>query len=189
MYTSHHVIEEPVFAKFILANPRFSWFWLLVRIYVGWQWWQAGWTKIHSPLWVGNQAGGALTGFINGALGKVSGEHPDVQGWYGWFLSHIVLPHAVLWSNAISFGEVVVGVALLLGLFTGIAAFFGLFMNFNYLLAGTVSINPILFILALGLVLAWRVAGFLGLDYWVLPWIGTPWHKGTLGDTELPFSI
>ena len=42
------------------------------------------------------------------------------------------------------------------------------------------SINPILFVLALGLVLSWRVAGFLGLDYWALPAIGTPWHRGTL---------
>jgi thiosulfate dehydrogenase [quinone] large subunit len=63
------------------------------------------------------------------------------------------------------------------GLFTGIAAFFGAFMNMNYLLAGTVSINPILFLGQLGLVLAWRIAGWIGLDRWVLPILGTPWHK------------
>jgi thiosulfate dehydrogenase [quinone] large subunit len=181
---NHHTIEEPKFVKFILQNPKFAWFWLIIRVYVGWQWLEAGWDKIHNAIWVGPDAGGALTGFVNGALGKMGGTHPDVSGWYGWFLQHAVLPHASLWSHMVAYGEFLVGIALIVGILTGIAAFFGLFMNLNYLLAGTVSTNPILFILALGLVLAWRVAGFLGLDYWVLPAIGTPWHKGTLTGGE-----
>ncbi len=180
MKTSHHTIEEPRFAKFILQNPKFAWFWLIVRVYVGWEWLVAGWDKIHNQAWVGPQAGAALSGFLNGALAKTGGAHPDVQGWYAWFLEHAVLPHTSLWSHAVAYGEVIVGVALILGLFAGIAAFFGLFMNLNYLLAGTVSTNPILFVLALGLMLAWRVAGFIGLDYWLLRMIGTPWHRGDL---------
>ena len=48
-------------------------------------------------------------------------------------------------------------------------------MSFNYLLAGTVSTNPLLGLLAILLVLAWRIAGFLGLDHWLLPVLGTPW--------------
>lgn len=181
---NYHTIEEPGFSKFIFQNPKFAWFWLIIRVYVGWQWVEAGWEKIHNPAWVGSGAGGALSGFLNGALAKTAGAHPDVQGWYGWFLGHIVLPHATLWSHAVAYGELLVGIALIVGLFTGIAAFFGLFMNLNYLLAGTVSVNPILFVLALGLVLAWRVAGFLGLDYWALPLLGTPWHPGTLARRE-----
>ena len=77
-------------------------------------------------------------------------------------------------------GEVLVGVALVIGALTGIAAFFGLFMNLNYLLAGTVSTNPVLFVLAIGIILAWRVAGFYGADAYLLPLLGTPWKKGTL---------
>jgi thiosulfate dehydrogenase [quinone] large subunit len=53
-------------------------------------------------------------------------------------------------------------------------------MNANYLLAGTVSTNPILFILATWLVLAWRVAGWWGLDRWALPLVGVPGAPGTL---------
>ena len=64
------------------------------------------------------------------------------------------------------------------GIFTGIAAFFGSFMNINYLLAGTVSTNPILFAIATWLVLAWKVAGWWGLDRWILPALGTPWRTG-----------
>jgi thiosulfate dehydrogenase [quinone] large subunit len=65
-------------------------------------------------------------------------------------------------------------------LFGGIAAFFGGFMNASYLLAGTVSTNPVLFILATWLVLAWRVAGYWGLDRWVLPLLGVPGAPGIL---------
>ena len=79
-----------------------------------------------------------------------------------------------------SWGEFLVGMALILGLFTGIAAFFGSFMNMNYLLAGTVSTNPILLVVALLLVLAWKTAGWWGLDRWLLPALGTPWRPGAV---------
>ena len=80
----------------------------------------------------------------------------------------------------VAYGELLVGVALTLGLFTGIAAFFGGFMNMNYLFAGTVSTNPLLFLIQLFLILAWRVAGWYGLDRYILPLLGTPWDKGKL---------
>jgi thiosulfate dehydrogenase [quinone] large subunit len=92
----------------------------------------------------------------------------------------VVLPHAAFWSYLVTFGEVLVGVALILGIFTGIAAFFGSFMNMNYLLAGSVSVNPILLMIALILVLAWKTAGWWGLDRWVLPALGTPWSPGLI---------
>jgi thiosulfate dehydrogenase [quinone] large subunit len=30
---------------------------------------------------------------------------------------------------------------------------------------------------AIGLILAWKVAGYIGLDYFLLPWVGTPWGR------------
>ena len=91
-----------------------------------------------------------------------------------------MLPHPVLWSYLVAFGETLVGIALIVGLFTGMAAFFGSFMNVNYLLAGTISTNPILFIIATWLVLAWKIAGWWGLDRWALPALGTPWSPGLI---------
>ena len=77
-------------------------------------------------------------------------------------------------------GEVLIGVALIVGLFTGIAAFFGGFMNWNFMMAGTASTNPLLFVIAVALILAWKVAGYYGLDRYVLPALGTPWQTGAL---------
>jgi thiosulfate dehydrogenase [quinone] large subunit len=172
--------EDPPIAKALFGDVRWAWVWLILRLYVGWEWLHAGWGKVTNPAWTGNKAGAAITGFVNHALTQTGGEHPDVQGWYAWFLNHLVLPNAVLWSYMITSGEVLVGIALILGIFTGLAAFTGSFMNVNYLLAGTVSTNPILFAIATWLVLAWKTAGWWGLDRWVLPALGTPWRPGQI---------
>jgi thiosulfate dehydrogenase (quinone) large subunit len=174
------VFEDPPVAQALFGDVRWAWIWLILRLYLGWQWVNAGWGKITNSAWVGSDAGKAISGFVQGALSKTGGAHPDVQSWYATFLQNIVLAHPVLWSYLISFGEFLVGVALILGLFTGLAAFFGSFMNFNYLLAGAVSTNPILFAIATFLVLAWKTAGWWGLDRWVLPALGTPWRPGTV---------
>ncbi len=169
---------EPAISRFFFGSSGSAALWFVVRMNVGAQWLLAGWEKIKSPVWGTN--GTALNGFVAGALTKSSGANPSVQGWYANFLKDFVLPHASLFSFFVTFGEFLVGLGILLGLFTGIAAGFGIVMNLNYLLAGTVSINPILGVFGLFLVFAWRVAGQIGLDRWILPVIGLPWKIGTL---------
>ena len=175
---SYSTFSDPPIASFAFGNTKTALFWLVVRLYVGWQWLEAGWGKLHNIAWVGDKAGTALGGFIQGALAKASGPHPDVQSWYAWFLQHAVLPNVATWGTVVAYGEFLVGLGLILGVFTGIAAFFGAFMNLNFLLAGTVSINPVIGVLALGLVMAWKVAGYYGIDRWLLPMLGTPWRPG-----------
>jgi thiosulfate dehydrogenase [quinone] large subunit len=69
---------------------------------------------------------------------------------------------------------------LLLGLFTGIAAFFGALLTTAFGLAGIAGVNPIFLILEVLLVTAWRNAGWIGLDRLVLPKLGTPWEPGSM---------
>ncbi|TSC70796.1 MAG: DoxX family protein [Parcubacteria group bacterium Gr01-1014_46] len=153
---------------FIFSSRVMSPVWTVARVYLGYEWAIAGYHKVLNSVWVGSTAGGAITGFVNEALGKTVGEHPDVSVWYAWFLQHAVLPHANTWSHAIAYGEVLVGIGLILGAFTFLAAFFGAFMNVNYLLAGTVSSNPVMLVLAILIMLAHRIAGYIGLDYYIL---------------------
>lgn len=152
----------------IFSNTKLGVLWLVVRLYLGYEWIIAGYEKVINPVWVGPKAGIAITGFVNGALTKTAGEHPDVAMWYAWFLKHLVLPYASYWSHAVAYGEVLVGAGLMLGALTFVAAFFGFFMNLNYLLAGTVSSNPTMLVLALLIMLANRVAGYIGVDYYLL---------------------
>ena len=173
-------IPEPPLARFVFADTRFAWAWLALRLYVGWQWIIAGWAKIHDAVWTGEKAGAALQGFLSGALQKTAGSHPDVSGWYAYFIQNVVIPHAAFFSCVVAYGEVVVGFCLIAGLFTGIAAFFGAFMNVNYLFAGTVSVNPLLLLVELFLILAWRNAGWYGVDRFLLPALGAPWQPGKI---------
>jgi thiosulfate dehydrogenase (quinone) large subunit len=164
--------QEPRLARFLFSSPRASWIWLVVRLYVGYEWITAGWEKVTASAWTGAQAGTALSGFVQNGIKASTGAHPAVQ--------NVVLPHASVFSYLVAFGELLVGVGLILGALTGVAAFFGIVMNANYLLAGAVSTNPILAFLAIFLVLAWRNAGWIGVDRVLLPLMGTPWQPGEL---------
>jgi len=174
---------EPRISKFLFASKYMAPFWTVVRVYLGWLWLQAGWHKVTDPRWVGAEAGTAVSGFLRRAVGLSQGESPSVTGWYAWMIENLFLPMATFMSYVVAFGELLVGIALILGFLTGAAAFFGGLMNVAFLLAGTLSSNPIMFFLATWLVLAWRIAGYYGLDYWVLPYLGAP--RGDFdGDSE-----
>src|SRR3989339_456603 len=160
-------IKEARLVEYLFSSTQFAWVWLLVRLFVGYEWFIAGWVKLFNPLWIGEKAGTAVTGFLHGTLQKTGGLHPAFQSWYAKFFSYLV-----------TYCELLVGVALILGLFTGVVALFGAFMNLNYLIAGTVSVNPELLMFEFLLITAWKNAGWYGMDRWLLPKLGTPWQPG-----------
>ncbi len=169
-------IPEPRLSVILFSDTRASWLWLPLRIWLGWSWLMAGWTKFQNPAWLGDNAGTAITGFLKGAVAKSVGAYPQVSGWYADFIQNFALDHTILFSNLIVFGEIAVGLGLILGVFTGIAAFFGTFMNLNFLFAGTVSTNPVMLLCQLFLILAWRNAGWIGADKWLVSKLGVPWR-------------
>lgn len=173
-----YTIEQSRFAHFFTNDKTAAPLWFIVRLYLGYVWLMAGWEKVINPAWFGSGAGAAMKGFVSGALSKTGGLHPDVQSWYASFLQNAVLPYPVIWSYAITIGELLVGVGLIVGLFTGAAAFFGFLMNINFMLAGTVSVNPIWLVLALGIMLSHRVAGYWGLDRYAKPFLHRLSHRG-----------
>ncbi|GAB6992210.1 DoxX family membrane protein [Paenibacillus pini] len=185
-HRSEIIVPENAVSRFLFVSTRSAWIWLIIRLYVGYEWLTAGWGKIGADAWTGEHSGAALQGFIKGALAKTGGEHPDVTGWYASFLENTILPNAKVFSWIVAYGEFLVGLGLILGLLTGLAAFFGGLMNVSYLFAGSLSSNPLLFILATWLVLAWKVAGFYGLDFWVISKLGTPWRFRSQKEQEKP---
>jgi thiosulfate dehydrogenase [quinone] large subunit len=59
-------------------------------------------------------------------------------------------------------------------------------LNWNFMMAGSASSNPLLFAIAVGLILAWKVSGYIGLDYYLLRALGTPWHGEPVAPTATP---
>ncbi len=173
--------EWPV-ARWLYGSRWASGIWLVARVWLGYEWVKAGTSKI----WGGEAAGfwnggAAVKGFAAGAIAQSHGAHPQVAyGWWVQFLQGFVLPNHAWIAKLVAVSEVTVGVALIAGLFTGIAAFGGLLLNFTYVMSGTVATNPVLIIVGVLLVLAWRNAGYLGLDGLLLPRLGTPWQQGSL---------
>ena len=171
------MVQDPPLVQKLLSHPLAGLLWLPLRIWLGYPWFEAGSHKISNPAWV--TTGDALKGFWTNAV-KVSaetGKGPITFDWYRSFLQFMLDNQAYTWfAKLVAYGEVLIGIALILGIFTGIAAFFGGFMNFNFMLAGSASTNPLLFVIAVGLIMAWKVAGYFGADYFLLRFLGTPWH-------------
>lgn len=172
-------VEGPAFARFLFSNSRAGLVWLPIRLFLGFSWFEAGWHKFTGTGWL--DGGAALAGYWKSATAVTNtGSGPITYDWYREFLSFLLNGgHQAWFAPLIVFGEMAVGIALILGVLTGFAAFFGSFMNMSYLLAGTASTNPIMFALAVGVVVAWKVAGYYGIDRWLLPRLGTPWAPNT----------
>jgi thiosulfate dehydrogenase (quinone) large subunit len=170
-------VEDPPFARKLFENTKMAWLWLPLRLWLGYQWLEAGLHKVENPAWV--QTGEALKGFWTAAVAIPAEGRPAITfDWYRSFLQSMLDAQAYTWfAKLIAYGELLIGVALILGAFTGVAALFGAVMNFNFMLAGSASSNPVLFIIAIGLILAWKIAGLIGLDYFLLPIVGTPWGR------------
>ena len=177
-------IEGPAFTRFLFSNSRAGLFWLPIRLFVGFAWLEAGYHKLTGGGWI--DGGSALAGYWTNAV-KIpdagAGKAPITYEWYRDFINVLLTGHHETWfAWVITFGELAVGIGLLLGALTGLAAFGGALMNMSFLLAGSASTNPVLFTMAIGLILAWKVAGYYGLDRYLLPMLGTPWRPGALPD-------
>lgn len=175
--THNKIISDPPIARFLFSDTRLALVWLAVRLYVGYEWLEAGFHKIQDPTWV--VTGEGLKAFwVNVTKIPAAPAKPPISfDWYRDFLTFLLNTNSYTWfGKLIAFGEAAIGLALILGAFVGIAAAAGAFMNLNFMLAGSASTNPVLFILAVFLILAWKTAGYIGLDNVLLPFLGTPWR-------------
>lgn len=163
----------------IFRDKRFAILWTILRIWLGYEWISAGIEKISNPAWVGSKAGVAVTGFLKGALAKATGDHPLVQGWYANFIQSVALPNAKVFSYLVAYGELLVGISLILGALTIVGLLAGAFMNLNYMLAGTTSTNPNLYTAAILLMAAGANAYLFGLDRFILPKLSKLFNKNS----------
>ncbi len=146
--------------------------WLFLRLVLGVAWVRAGWEKLGEPGWTGAPQGKAIAGFLQGAIAKsTEGPHPEVPHWYHTLVQDLFLPNATVLGPLVTYGEILVGIALIIGLATRFAALAGLTMNLAFLWAGTTSTNPPMLLLGLALVFFGHHAGRFGVDGRAIPWV------------------
>src|SRR5215211_5586924 len=174
-------ISDTKLWKLLLGNTYLAVLWMPLRFFVGHEWLAAGEHKLRDDAWM--DGGTALQGFWERAVAipEAPARPRITYDWFRDFLQYMLDHEWYTWfAKLIAIGEFLVGLGLIVGALVGIAAFFGTVLNFNFLLAGTVSSNPVLFGITVLLVLGWKVAGFVGLDRILIPALGTPWQAGRL---------
>lgn len=145
-----------------------------LRIYLGYQWMTAGFHKLTGDFNAG--------GFLQGAVGNpVKGPDGVVYGWWVSFLESFAIPNADLFNVLIPWGELLVGLGLILGCLTTAAAFFAVVMNFSFLLSGTISHNPTDILMGVLIMIAGYNAGRYGLDRFVIPFINKRFRREVKG--------
>lgn len=182
-YQSSQITDPPI-TRFLFADTRMAWVWLIVRLYMAYTWLTSGWGKLTGTGWM--DGGASLKGYWVSAL-KTDPKPVITFDWYRAFIQFLVDTQSWTWfSKLVVAGELLVGLALLFGAFTGIAAIAGGLMNWNYMMAGTTSVNPVFFLLSVLLIVAWKTAGYWGLDRFLLPMLGTPWRPGFVAKQQIP---
>src|SRR3984957_9983217 len=163
--------------------------WLAVRLWLGYEWFNAGYQKIwgseKAAFW--NGGGAAVKGFATaGVVGSATGKGGASYGWWAAFLHNFVVPNASWIAKLITLSELAIGVLLILGLVTGAAATAGIVLNLVYMFTGSAGVNPAFAIVSLLLILAWRNAGYFGLDRFALPRMARLFHQGPRVDKAAP---
>jgi thiosulfate dehydrogenase (quinone) large subunit len=166
-----------------LNQPKFTGLlWLAVRLWLGYEWLHAGIDKVFgegSAVWVGPKAGAAVAGFLKGAIAKsaladgfdpIKTPHPAVNEWYATLARDLFLPNTAVFSYLVAYGEVLIGLALLIGIFTRFSAVMSVLLALALLMAGATSTLPQILTIGLALgIVGGQAIGYYGLDFFARP--------------------
>ncbi|HJE98352.1 MAG TPA: DoxX family membrane protein [Ligilactobacillus acidipiscis] len=137
----------------------------IVRIFAGAEWLIAGLSKFSGSFTAKSFVQRAIDHPVQDDFGR------EAYPWFTSFLKTIVQPQIGLFDFLVQYGELLIGLGLLLGTLTTAANFFGMALNLIYLLAGSISTNPLLLLLEIIILFAGTNRFKIGLDYWLNPYL------------------
>jgi uncharacterized membrane protein YphA (DoxX/SURF4 family) len=139
-----------------LASP----IWLAVRLYLAYTWFTMGLDKFSSGFLTGDPIGQMLGMAGNGALPVPLEAYRPVARWL------VDLGLTPLLSHSMPFLELAVALSFISGILLVPAALGAVFLNANFLLSGVgiAQLDGLCIVLQLLLLLAFRVAGYIGVQ-------------------------
>lgn len=149
---------------------------LPLRLFIGLGWLRSSAEKLVAPEWY---SGHALNQFFYERIAEGDVVFPFYQA----LMEGVFSAHAPLLSKLVIVGEFYCGIAILFGLFTRPALLVGIFMNLNFILAG--SVNPSAFYIVIQMILLSSAVGqVFGIDSFLLKMnpialIGLSWPQMT----------
>lgn len=154
--------------------------WLAMRVWLGAMWLEAGYEKI----W-GNEAAGFFRHNGSGVAAFAAHGAP-AYSWWGSFLHGFVVPNSGWIGILVAVAEFAIGLALIAGLFTRLAALASLALLFTYVMSGTASVCAFYALFAIVILTMWRTASWIGADGLIASYhqhhhhaTRLPWHKDT----------
>jgi thiosulfate dehydrogenase [quinone] large subunit len=132
--------------------------WLAVRVWIGIMWFQAGWSKVfgaENPSFLHNNGAG-VAGF--------AGHGVAAYSWWGSLMHSFVVPNASWIAVMVAFGELAIGLGLIVGFLTRTAAVASLFLLLTYIMSGTAGVTGFYALCALIVLATWRTSTWIGLD-------------------------
>jgi thiosulfate dehydrogenase [quinone] large subunit len=116
-----------------MSEQTYVVFLLPLRLFTGWVFLWESMSKLTGGFVEHDKLAGLISGWM---------KEGKPYWFYTPFLRDLVLPHASLFSWLVIGGELVVGAAMLAGLFTRAASLLGLVLVLNFLLARGDSVGP-----------------------------------------------
>jgi thiosulfate dehydrogenase [quinone] large subunit len=132
--------------------------WTAMRVWLGIMWIQAGAAK----LW-GNENAAFLHHGGAGVAGFAT-HGTAAYTWWGHFLHGFVVPNAGAIGVLVALAEFMIGIALVAGVFTRVAALASLGLLFTYVMSGTASVCAFYALFAIVILATWRTSSWIGLD-------------------------
>lgn len=154
---------------------------ILLRIYVGVLWLLEGLNKVKEGWLIPGNIKIVYTAAGSGASQTASiGPAPILTqppAIYQWFMDTIVTPNAMLFQSSVVIMEILIGLALIAGLFTFLASLASIGLAANFILSAMAGYDILWFVFAAIALMGGSGRSF-GLDHYVIPWI-KKWWMGT----------
>jgi NADH dehydrogenase len=159
----------------------------ILRVFLGVMWLIEGITKVANG-WLkpGNifivPVDGATAATGEAAGGAAAAAVTQVPllaqplGIYTWIVDTFVSKAPFFFQSVIVLAEIAIGLALVGGLFTAVAAVVSIGLSLMFII-GAMAGKEVLWYIAASIVMIGGAGRAFGLDYWVMPWLQRQWNR------------